>query len=366
MVDDTGRRRVVVVSADIGAGHDAAAAELASRLGEQGLRVDRLNVLSLLPRPLHIAVRETYRNMLRWLPWSYQAIFTISGRSRLYPALIRAVTRPAARRMLDWLPPDTGIIVTTWPFANQLLGPLRRDGRIPAPVITYVTDFVVHPTWVSPGVDIYCVIHHEALQQAKTNGASDVRVVCPLVSARFSQSDLSRRQARRRFGLPEEGRLALIVAGSWGAGKIARTAAEVLATGCAQPVIVCGRNEKLHRQLRRFPGYVLGWVDDMPSLMRAVDVLVENAGGLTCQESFAAGLSTVTYRPLPGHGKANALILARAGLTHYVPSANRLKPMLTELMAQGAAAPAAPSGIDMAAVVTEVCRQAERRSLPSP
>ncbi|MEE3921714.1 hypothetical protein V2I01_36055 [Micromonospora sp. BRA006-A] len=40
----------------------------------------------------------------------------------------------------------------------------------------------------------------------------------------------------------------------------------------------------------------------MPALMRAVDVMVENAGGLTCQEALAAGLPVVTYRPIAGHG----------------------------------------------------------------
>ncbi len=43
----------------------------------------------------------------------------------------------------------------------------------------------------------------------------------------------------------------------------------------------------------------MGWVDDMHTLMQAVDLIVENAGGLTCQQALAAGLPTITYRPLP-------------------------------------------------------------------
>ncbi|PZG09822.1 UDP-N-acetylglucosamine--LPS N-acetylglucosamine transferase [Micromonospora craterilacus] len=351
--DSTGR--VVVVSADIGAGHDAAADELSHRLAGRGLRVDRLNFLSLLPRPLNTTVRETYRGLLRWLPWCYDALFSATGRSPSSVELLRATLRPAVRRMLGRLPTDTRAVVTTFPFANQLLGPMRTAGLITAPLVTYVTDFAVHPTWISHGVDLYCVVHELSRQQAVAGGAGPVRVVRPLVNSRFAApAELTARAARQRFGLPEQARLALIVAGSWGIGDVARTAAEVLATGCAEPVVVCGRNERLYRRLRRFPGHVLGWVDDMPTLMRAADVVVENAGGLTCQEALASGRPTITYRPIPGHGRANAAVLSRSALTSYIASPQRLRPTLTELMARAGDAGAGPDDrVDMASVVAE-------------
>ncbi|AEB43833.1 MULTISPECIES: UDP-N-acetylglucosamine--LPS N-acetylglucosamine transferase [Micromonospora] len=348
--------RIVVVSADIGAGHDAAAAELERRLTDQGRQVDRLNFLSLLPGPLDVTVRESYRGMLRWLPWCYDALFSATGRSPASVQLLRAALRPVFRRMLARLPPDTRAVVTTFPFANQILGPMRVAGLVNAPLVTYVTDFAVHPTWIAPGVDLYCVVHELSRQQAIAGGSAPVRVVRPLVNARFAASaQLSTQAARRQFGLPEQGRLALIVAGSWGMGDVARTATEVLATGCVEPVVVCGRNQRLYRRLRRFPGHVLGWVDDMPTLMRAADVVVENAGGLTCQEALASGRPTITYRPIAGHGRANADLLSRSALTSYIDSAQRLRPALTELLAAAEGGdPGADARIDMAGVVADV------------
>lgn len=73
----------------------------------------------------------------------------------------------------------------------------------------------------------------------------------------------------------------------------------------------------------------------MPTLMRAVDVLVENAGGLTCQEALSCGLPVVTYRPIPGHGRVNAAILAEAGLTRLAPSADHLCRVLAALSTSG-------------------------------
>ncbi len=51
-----------------------------------------------------------------------------------------------------------------------------------------------------------------------------------------------------------------------------------------------------------------------PCLMAAADVLVENAGGLTCMEAFAAGLPVVSYRPIAGHGQGNAKDMEAAGV----------------------------------------------------
>ncbi|MBM7084742.1 MGDG synthase family glycosyltransferase [Micromonospora humidisoli] len=362
------RGRVLVISADVGAGHDTAAGELTRRLRERGFTVDRLNLLDVLPRPVRWMLREAYRDMLRRLPRGYDALFTLTARSRLSVALIRGLLRPVRRRMGRAVPPDTLAVVTTYPFANQLLGPLRRQGRLTVPVVSYVTDFALHPTWLSPGVDRYYALRHAEVPPVDAD-ATPVTTVRPLVSPAFGGAHRTdRRQARRRFGLPERDRLALIVAGAWGAGDVETTVAEVGATGWARPVVVCGRNTPLYDRLRRDWEHVFGWVDDMPTLMRAVDVVVENAGGLTCQEALSAGVPVVTYRPLPGHGRANAGILARAGLTRRASSAEQLRPALIETSGRrDRPAPLSADPADVEALVTEMAAvPGDRRAYHRP
>ncbi|MER6983197.1 glycosyltransferase, partial [Streptomyces carpinensis] len=127
--------------------------------------------------------------------------------------------------------------------------------------------------------------------------------------------------------------LALLVAGSWGVGPVRRAAAEIQQTGIAVPVVVCGRNHALAEQLRRDGiEHVFGWVDDMPGLMHACDVLVQNAGGLTSLEALAAGLPVASYRCIPGHGRTNAEALDEAGLAAWIRGPGDLGPVLTELL----------------------------------
>ncbi|WP_055489262.1 glycosyltransferase [Streptomyces sp. TP-A0356] len=326
--------RVVIVSASVGAGHDGAAAELARRLVADGVVVDRYDLLDLLPARLGRAVKESYHRMLVRAPWVYQRIYSSTERAGGGGAAARALLRAAEDRVLRALPPGTGAVVSTYPGASRVLGNLRLADRLTVPVLTYLTDFSVHPLWVADGVDVHLAAHAVPAAQARAAGAQDVRVCGPVANPRFRPCDAAERgRARARFGLPAQAPLALLVAGSWGVGPVRQVALELRDCGAAVPVVVCGRNEALAEQLRADGiEHAYGWVDDMPGLMHAADVLVQNAGGLTSLEAFAAGLPVASYRCIPGHGLTNAAALDEAGVAAWVRDPADLKAVLCELI----------------------------------
>lgn len=326
--------RIALVSASVGAGHDGAAAELARRLTADGYTVDRHDLLDLLPARLGRAVQEGYHRMLVRAPWAYQRIYTGAERAGGGGPAARALLRSAEDRVLRALTPGTGAIVSTYPGASRVLGGLRLSGRLTVPVLTYLTDFSVHPLWVAEGVDVHLAVHDVPAAQARAVGARDVRVCGPVTDPRFRPCDGEERdRARTRFGLPPHSPLALLVAGSWGVGPVRKVALEVRDCGAAVPVVVCGRNEALAEQLRADGiEHAYGWVDDMPGLMHACDVLIQNAGGLTSLEAFAAGLPVASYRCIPGHGLTNAAALDEAGVAVWIRDPGDLKAVLHDLI----------------------------------
>ncbi|MGQ5639627.1 MULTISPECIES: glycosyltransferase [unclassified Streptomyces] len=326
--------RIAIISASVGAGHDGAAAELARRLDADGFTVDRHDLLDLLPARLGRAVQEGYHRMLVRAPWAYQRIYAGTERAGGGGPAARALLRSAEERVLRALTPGTGAVVSTYPGASRVLGDLRRSGRLTVPVLTYLTDFSVHPLWVADGVDVHLAAHAVPAAQARAAGAADVRVCGPVTDPRFRPCGRAERdRARARFGLPPHAPLALLVAGSWGVGPVRRVAREVRDCGAAVPVVVCGRNEALAEQLRADGiEHVHGWVDDMPGLMHAADVLVQNAGGLTSLEAFAAGLPVASYRCIPGHGLTNAAALDEAGAAVWIREPADLKAVLHDLI----------------------------------
>ncbi len=371
--DGTRPPRVVIIYASAGAGHDGASRELARRLRESGLRAECLDLADIFPWGLGRLLRGTYHGMLSRLPWIYGLLFAIGGNFSRAAPITRALLRPVWPRVLQALPPDTRSVVSTYPVVSQILGPLRREGRLAVPVITYLTDFAVNPIWVSPGVDVHCAAHDQSRAEARALGAGEVRISGRMVSAGFRPGDArDKLRARERFGLPSGKRLALLVAGSWGVGQVAKAAAEIAGSGAAVPVVVCGRNVALYRRLRRKRmGYVFGWVDDMPALLQAADVLVENAGGLTALEAMACGLPVATYRPIPGHGKANAATMAKAGVATWVRRRAALGPVLAELASGPTGRRQRAMGLslfqaDPARVVADITRGAEQTTDPVP
>ncbi|MFD8392636.1 glycosyltransferase [Streptomyces sp. NPDC059680] len=331
---DAGPRRIAIISASVGAGHDGAAAGLADRLAAHGFLVDRYDFLDLLPARTGRLVCDVYHRMLTWAPAGYQRLYAATDHASRPGAVWRTLFHGAEQPTLRALQPDTCAVVSTYPGASQVLGTLRRRGLLKVPAFTYLTDFSVHALWVAPGIDAHLAVHAIPAAQAHAQGAAAVGVAGPVTDPRFTPAtDEQRRAARARFGLPGQAPLALLVAGSWGVGPVRRAAAEIRETGVAVPVVVCGRNQALADELRRDGiEHAFGWVEDMPGLMHACDVLVQNAGGLTSLEAFAAGLPVVSYRCIPGHGRTNAAALDEAGLAAWIREPADLGPVLAELL----------------------------------
>jgi UDP-N-acetylglucosamine:LPS N-acetylglucosamine transferase len=323
--------RVVIVSASVGAGHDGAARELARRLAAHGHTVDIHDYLDMLPGSLGRALGAAYLRQLQAAPRTWDMLLKALQMSRPFAALVCLLFGVAGRRMRRVIE-SADLVVSTHPLPSQTLSRLKRKGRARMPVVTYLTDMSVHRLWVAPNVDLHIALHEVAAEQARRLGARRIVVTGPAVGPAFrpAASAAERRRAREKFGLPAEGRLALVAAGSWGVGDIADTARDIADLGVATPVVLCGTNETLRRRLTESgAGIPLGWIDDMPTLMRACDVVVQNAGGLSSLEALKTGLPVITYRCLAGHGRTNAAALEDAGLVPWIRDQAGLAEALT-------------------------------------
>lgn len=310
--------RVMLVSASIGAGHDRAAAELARRLRAAGCQTVPVDLLDL-DRERGDRLRRTYSWLLQYTPWIYDLAMRFWAR---WPTplehFVAARARPVERdlqRMVDEQRPD--LVISVYNLASQCLGRLRAAGRIAVPVITYVTDAGAHPYWVHPGVDRYLTVLGHTAERLSRYGAGEVAAAGPLVRPEFGAPP-DPGTARRRLGLPS-GPLALLTAGSWSCGRVLDTLDLLLARARVTPVVLCAEDAALRDQVARRDGAIaLGWVADMPGLLAACDVVVDNAGGLTFWEALASQRPVILFDVLPGHGRLNAEALDRCGAARWV------------------------------------------------
>src|SRR4051812_25585540 len=125
------RPTVAVISAGIGAGHDGAAAELARRLIVAGLAVHRHDFLDLLPGTVGGTLRQTYAGQLRHAPVTWGWLLRAMSGSRSADGASALAYRLTADRILGAVTvPGVVAAVSTYPLASQVLGRLRRTGRL--------------------------------------------------------------------------------------------------------------------------------------------------------------------------------------------------------------------------------------------
>ncbi|MFE4692680.1 galactosyldiacylglycerol synthase [Streptomyces sp. NPDC056749] len=326
--------RFLIISASMGAGHDAVARELAGRLRADGHRAARVDLLNLLPSGAGRGLRAAYRTALRRCPWAYQTVYSTFFQERgahgdkggfsSATGPLAAVLAPRLRRVVDRWRPDA--LVSTFHQAAQVTGRLRTvaGGDCP-PSTVVVTDFAVHRQWLHPGNSLYLCLTDAAAARVTAATGCPAKVCGPVVPAAFTDAGRpapGRRPTRwdQELARHGAGRPAVVVsAGAWGVGRGLTATARLLADAGHLPVLLCGNDERLRARAAGLPGVLpLGWIEDLPDLMAASSALVDNAAGQTAVQALAAGVPVVGYRPIPGHGIEGVHEMAEAGITEYV------------------------------------------------
>lgn len=336
-------RRYLILAASMGDGHLQAAEQLRQRLVGRGDEADVVDILQVLPFEVGPLLRKSYAAMLRHAPFLYDAIyrafFAPPARVRARTDPLVAASSPAVRRLIAERQPD--VVISTFHLCGQITGRLRMSGQLSMPSLVVVTDFVAHRRWLHPGNDAFICVHQSVADDVKRRTGRPSFVAAPPISPRFLSDDALprttwRKELRAEIGADLDRPVVLVSAGAWGSGGVI-DAVRAIASPRHTTLVLCGRNGRLHDALSAMgTGVVaLGWRDDMPRLMRASDVLVENAAGQTAMEALAAGLPVLSYRPLPGHGRAGVLRMARLGLSSFASDDVTLQQLITEFSRPG-------------------------------
>lgn len=341
-------QRFLVLSASMGAGHDAVAGELAERLRARGHTVLIQDVLALLPPGVGSALRGCYRGAVRHAPQLYAAVYAafLSPGAGPVPRpgsapMAALAQRPLLRLVERWRP---DAVVSTFHLSAQLTGRLRQRGALQVPCAVAVIDFAVHRGWLHPGNDLHLCVTGTAAQAARAATGKPAEATGPVVPRRFQRTgdphgpgELGSRW-REELQLRAADRPAVLLsAGAWGVASELPNTARRLARHGVFPVLLCGRDERLRlRAASLSDALALGWVADMPGLMSAAHALVDNAAGQTAAQALAAGLPVIGYRPLPGHGAEGVRAMAAAGLSEHAHSTGELAACVDRLVTPGA------------------------------
>jgi len=364
--------RVLVLSADVGEGHVAAARALSEGLRALGtvdvVQRDGLSAFGAFTRHL---IRDGYRWQLRWAPWTYATMYWLF--TRLAPAravgalVLSAAGQRRLRRIVRREQPD--VVVTTHPALTCVLGRMRLRRKLVVPLCAAITDLADYRLWSHRGADLHLVMHeHGVAPVERVAGAGSAALVRPLVAARFLEV-ADRETARRRLGLRIGGRLVAVSGGGWGVGDLGGAVDAALAGDDTDVVVLAGRNETLRASLEeRYDAsprvHVWGFTERMDELLRAADVAVHSTGGVTSLEALTCGCPLIGYGSSIGHIRIHNRTLATLGLITLADTraqlADALRSHLVDAPVRRAALP--PASADAATALLGM--RARVRPLP--
>ncbi len=317
--------KIALFHANAGYGHKKVALvteQALLRLGGSGVSVEHHDILektSALTRQLYPAAYFfSVKNLPDAWGWTYETLDSPLVYKALKP-LRSLFNRIEGRLWLPWLAetkPD--VLICTHFYSAEFFSRLKREGKIKAKVIVVITDFAPHTFWVNPGTDVYWVMTGEAKAELIRRGVKAEQIVAGGIPVDPIFKPQNRRdEVRKAYDLYPSRLTVLLTSGSFGLGS----QLEILRAMQAykdriQAIVVCGQNEKQKRQLENtpflFPVKIFGFVNFMPDLMEASDLLIAKAGGSTTVESLAKGVPLVLTGSIPGQETRNAdYLLAR-------------------------------------------------------
>lgn len=340
-------KKVLVLSASVGAGHmrAAQAVELALREIDSNAIVKNLDVLTLTNTAFRKIYGEAYLDLVNKAPHVLGYFYDMMDRPRRADSrrdfLRRTMEKINLIKLCDMLEADDwDVIVNTHFLPAEIIAMLRKKRKIKTPQITVTTDFETHRLWVSQPMEKFCTATEEGAAYLNHWGVprETIEVTGIPIHPSFAQPQ-DRAACLKAQGLVGDRPVILQLAGGFGVGPIQRIFESILSI--EQPLelaVVAGKNERVRKQLavikppRQHRVKVIGFTTEMHELMTAADLVVTKPGGLTSSEVLSCGAAMAIVNPIPGQESRNSDYLLENGAAIKINNLGTLAFRLSRLL----------------------------------
>lgn len=314
MRNQSKKPHIVFLFSDTGGGHRSAAQAIMEALEiyyPDQVTTEMVDFfIEYAPPPLDLAP-ATYAQMGQ-VPELWKFGYKMSNgkrRSEVIQDVLWPYVRKSTERLVKEHPCD--LFVSVHPLVNTpILRALEDDST---PYLTVITDMVTtHAFWYNARASMILTPTEEALARGLQIGIAPerIKVVGQPIADAFRRLTASKTELRAKLGWPQGLPVVLIIGGGEGMGPLEATVRAVDSANLPlKMVVVAGRNKALRNRLKeadfQTPHEILGFVENMPDMMNAADIIITKAGPGTISEAFVAGLPIILYSRMPGQEDGN-------------------------------------------------------------
>lgn len=302
----------LILSCSTGQGHNSCAKAIKEYYDHQGEKCFLKDPLDYVSHKLSRFVCWGHTAMYRKCHWLFKLGYGYSEKhesvfdenSSAYVSLSKG-----AESIYSFIR-DEGIdkVICTHIFASILMTVVGRKYPLQAAVCSVATDYTATPG-TSDCVDDIRFIPDVSLAREFVNPELEgMRVIASGIPVRqMFYRRKSADEAKQIFKIVPSHKHILMMCGSMGCGPMKKLTKELVRrTGENVEVsIVCGTNHTLRRKLRKKYSknakvHVLGYVEDMSTLMDSADLCLTNPGGISVTEAAVKSLPMVFINAVAG------------------------------------------------------------------
>ena len=339
--------RILIVSSKFGGGHYQAGEALAEGLRAvlpENAQIRHCDYGSFFPKGTDFLMRTAYLKMVKNTPSIWGKIFKYTNTTHAenkYRNFVKGFRQKSFLHYIREMEPD--IIVNTHFMSAGVLAELKRKGLVNVPLVTVVTDYVIHGMWIHPGIDLYIVGCRQVQEKLIEAGINEEKILITGIPIRLEfEQKLEKSEMRKKLGFDPYKTTILFMGGAYGsstkASEIIKIINDLDHDLPLQFIIVAGKDEDYYHALKQsereclFPLKCFGYVNNVEELMAASDLLVSKGGALTVSESLTLGLPILMFKPIPGQEDGNAEFVESTGGGMTVLSTEELTKTLTYLL----------------------------------
>ena len=321
-------KRILILSAGFGEGHNAAARGMRDGLAAVAGSAAVVEVHDLFAETYGFAndwARKGYLALINRAPRTWEKIYRWTDRQQNHGANMRWLFQAKSRLSQLLLRFQPTAVVSVYPAYPHLLERILGDAVPTFRRVVCITDSItVNAIWFRCASDLFLVPNDQTAAVLAREGVPDekVRVSGFPVTPKFAELGELRKPpvtgGERRL-------LYMINAGGRAAPAIIRGLAQI---ANARLTVTVGRDERLRKAVetvRQETGRdfeIVGWSDQLPRLMLESHLLISKAGGATVQETIAAMCPMIINQIVPGQEEGNARLIeeTRSGVVAATPT----------------------------------------------
>ncbi|GAE35452.1 MGDG synthase family glycosyltransferase [Halalkalibacter akibai] len=311
--------QITIFSASIGNGHNEASRALKEQLELQGDNVQIIDTFQSIHPLLHKTFLELYLKMIEKTPRLWGRLYRYSEEFSWFLLMDQLGTFFCQKLNSILKKQSTTIMISTHPFVTAFLSRLKKKKNINIPLYTVITDLYLHPAYVRPEIDGYFTASPYIEEFSKEYNVPIDQLFCTGIPIKsIPDVNIPRWKVRNDLKLQSDEKTILITGGGLGLGKY-EDLLETLEQLEEKVQVLCmtGFNSELEKRIMALNSkhriHVISYTERFTEYLRASDVVLSKAGGLTMAEALACETPTVIYQPVPGHEEDNAQFLIDFG-----------------------------------------------------